>query len=82
MVLGTLQMGEVMLAESALSFLGVGVVAPDVSWGAMLADGREQLAGAWWIAAFPGLAITVTVLLVNLFGDALRSVVDPRRKRY
>ncbi len=82
LVLAALQMGSVMLAESALSFIGVGVVAPDVSWGAMLADGRDQLYGAWWIAAFPGLAITVTVLLVNLFGDALRALLDPRRKRY
>ncbi len=82
LVLAALQMGSVMLAESALSFLGVGIVSPEVSWGEMLADGRDQLVGAWWIAAFPGIAITVTVLLVNLFGDALKSVLDPRRKRY
>jgi peptide/nickel transport system permease protein len=82
LVLATLQMGTVMLAESALSFLGLGVVAPNVSWGAMLADGREQLVTAWWVAAFPGIAITVTVLLVNLFGDSLRSVLDPRQRRF
>jgi peptide/nickel transport system permease protein len=81
-VLATLQMGSVMLAESALSFLGLGVVAPAVSWGAMLADGRDELAGAWWIAAFPGLVITVTVLLVNLFGDALRPILDPRQRGF
>lgn len=81
-VLATLQMGSVMLAESALSFLGLGVVAPSVSWGAMLADGRDELAGAWWIAAFPGLVITVTVLLVNLFGDALRPILDPRHREF
>jgi peptide/nickel transport system permease protein len=48
----------------------------------MLADGRDELAGAWWIAAFPGLVITVTVLLVNLFGDALRPILDPRQRGF
>ena len=81
-VLATLQMGAVMLAESALSFLGLGVASPDISWGAMLAEGKDQLVYAWWIAALPGLAIFGTVLLVNLLGDALRPVLDPRRKRY
>jgi peptide/nickel transport system permease protein len=81
-VLATLQMGSVMLAESALSFLGLGVVEPSVSWGAMLADGRDEIVGAWWIAAFPGLVITVTVLLVNLFGDALRPILDPRHRGF
>ncbi|MBF8191830.1 ABC transporter permease [Nonomuraea sp. K274] len=81
-VLATLQVGSVMLAESALSFLGLGVVEPSVSWGAMLADGRDEIVGAWWIAAFPGLVITVTVLLVNLFGDALRPILDPRHRGF
>lgn len=79
-VLATLQMGSVMLAESALSFLDLGVVEPSISWGAMLADGRDEIVGAWWIAAFPGAIITVTVLLVNLFGDALRPILDPRHR--
>ena len=82
LVLATLQLGAVMLAEGALSFLGLGVVSPDISWGAMLADGKDQIVYAWWIAALPGLAIFLTVLLVNLLGDALRSILDPRRKRY
>jgi len=82
LVLATLQMGAVMLAESALSFLGLGVVSPDISWGAMLSEGKDQLVYAWWIAALPGLAILITVLLVNLLGDALRSVLDPRKRRY
>ena len=82
LVLTTLQMGMVILAESALSFLGLGVVSPQISWGAMLADGRDQLTTAWWIATFPGLAITAVVLLVNLLGDALRSWLDPRKRRY
>lgn len=82
LVLTTLQMGTVILAESALSFLGLGVVSPQISWGAMLADGRAQLTTAWWIAAFPGLAITIVVLMVNLLGDALRSWLDPRKRRF
>lgn len=82
LVLTTLQIGFVILAESALSFLGLGVVAPQISWGAMLADGRDQLTNAWWVATFPGVAITVVVLLVNLLGDALRSWLDPRKRRY
>ena len=82
LVLATLQMGTVMLAESALSFLGLGVVSPDISWGAMLADGKDVLVYAWWVAALPGLAISITVLLVNLLGDALRPVLDPKRRMY
>jgi peptide/nickel transport system permease protein len=82
LVLTTLQIGTVILAESALSFLGLGVVSPQISWGAMLADGRAHLTTAWWVAAFPGLAITVCVLLVNLLGDALRSWLDPKKRRY
>ncbi|MER5628237.1 ABC transporter permease [Streptosporangium sp. NPDC002544] len=82
LVLTTLQIGTVILAESALSFLGLGVVSPQISWGAMLADGRDQLSHAWWVAAFPGLAITIVVLLVNLLGDAMRSWLDPKKRRY
>lgn len=82
LVLTTLQMGFVILAESALSFLGLGVVPPGISWGVMLADGRDQLTNAWWMATWPGLAITVVVLLVNLLGDAMRSWLDPRKRRY
>ncbi|GII78543.1 peptide ABC transporter permease [Sphaerisporangium rufum] len=82
LVLVTLQIGTVILAESALSFLGLGVVSPQISWGAMLADGRDQLTHAWWVAAFPGLAITTVVLLVNLLGDAMRSWLDPKKRRY
>ena len=81
-VMATLQLGTIILAESALSFLGLGVAAPDISWGAMLSEGRDQLTSAWWIATFPGLAITLVVLLVNLLGDALRSRFDPKKKRF
>jgi peptide/nickel transport system permease protein len=68
------------LAEAALSFLGVGLPPPTPSWGAIIADGRSYIIDAWWICLFPGLAITITVLSLNLLGDALRDVLDPRVK--
>jgi peptide/nickel transport system permease protein len=79
--LGTLQVGTAILVESALSFLGLGVVPPMVSWGSMLASGQGELSQAWWIAFFPGLAITLLVLGVNLLGDALLTHHDPRKRR-
>jgi hypothetical protein len=60
----------------------VGVVAPDISWGAMLAEGRQYLRDSWWVVAFPGLAITLLVLTINLLGDALREAYDPRKRTY
>lgn len=80
--LGTLQIGTAILVESALSFLGLGVVPPDITWGGTLASGQELLTQAWWVAAFPGIAITVVVLLVNLLGDALLTRFDPKKRRY
>jgi len=77
-VIGTLELSSIIIFESALSFLGLGVRPPDVSWGAMLSDGREMLTVAWWPATLPGIAITVTVMGVNLLGDWLRDVLDPR----
>ncbi len=75
-VLATLRVASVILLESALSFLGLGV--QDVAtWGVMLANGRHYLNNAWWLATFPGLAIFLTVLSVNLLGDWLRDVTDP-----
>ena len=68
------------LAEAALSFLGLGVQPPDPSWGRMLFDGRAFIQQAWWMAVFPGLAILFTVLALNLLGDALRDALDPRQK--
>lgn len=82
LVLTTLEVGAMILAESALSFLGLGVVAPDVSWGAMLADGREFLRDAWWLVTIPGVFITLVVLLVNLLGDVLRTTYDVRKRTY
>lgn len=82
LVLTTLEVGAMVLAESALSFLGLGVVAPDISWGAMLADGREYLRDAWWLVTLPGIFITFVVLMVNMLGDALRTNYDVRKRRY
>ena len=78
LVIATLDMARVIVVESALSFLGLGVQPPTPTWGGMLADGRVYLTTAWWLATFPGLAILVTVLGINLLGDGLRDVLDPR----
>jgi peptide/nickel transport system permease protein len=79
-VLGTLDLGKLIIFEAALSFLGLGVKPPDVSWGGMLADGRAYLTVAWWIATLPGIAIVVTVLGGNLLGDWLRDEIDPKHQ--
>jgi peptide/nickel transport system permease protein len=80
LVVATLDMARVIVLESALSFLGLGVQPPTPTWGGMLADGRVYITTAWWLATFPGLAILVTVLGINLFGDGLRDTLDPRLK--
>jgi len=69
------------LWAAALSFLGLGAQPPTPEWGAMLADGRECMMDAWWIATFPGIAIMITVLGFNFFGDALRNALDPKMER-
>jgi peptide/nickel transport system permease protein len=81
MVIWTLELARVILMESALSFLGVGVPPPTPTWGRMLAEGRNLLTTAPWIATFPGIAITLTVLGVNFFGDGLRDLLDPRLRK-
>ncbi len=80
LVVATLDMARVIVIESALSFLGLGVQPPTPTWGGMLADGRVYISTAWWLATFPGLAIMITVLGINLFGDGLRDTLDPRLK--
>ncbi|NQW24267.1 MAG: ABC transporter permease subunit [SAR202 cluster bacterium] len=81
-VVATLQVGIVILLESTLSFLGAGVPPPTPAWGSMVADGRDKLAGGvWWISTFPGLAIMLTVVSLNLFGDWLRDKLDPRLRQ-
>jgi len=81
LVISTLQVGYVVLLEGTLSFLGVGVPPPNPAWGLMIADGRGFLATAWWITLFPGLAMLLTVLAVNLLGDWLRDTLDPRLRQ-
>jgi peptide/nickel transport system permease protein len=80
-VLATLGIAGAIITGSALSFLGLGIRPPTPEWGNMLAEGREFLARAWWVAFFPGLAIMAAVLAVNLLGDGLRDVLDPRFRR-
>ncbi|SFB10489.1 peptide/nickel transport system permease protein [Lentibacillus halodurans] len=79
-VIATLNVASTIILEASLSFLGLGIQPPDVSWGLMLSDGREYIATSWWVATFPGLAITLTVLGVIFLGDWLRDVLDPKIK--
>jgi peptide/nickel transport system permease protein len=79
-VLATLGIANNILLEAGLTFLGLGVDPTIPSWGGMLADGRNYIERAWWVATFPGLAITVTVLGFNLLGDWLRDTLDPRTR--
>jgi peptide/nickel transport system permease protein len=81
LVISTLQMGIVIISEASLNFLGVGVQSSVPTWGGMLSDGREFMRDAWWLATFPGLAISIVVLGVNLLGDGLRDALDPRLRR-
>jgi len=77
-VLATLQIGVVIILEASLSFLGIGIPRPTPAWGLLVADGRALVVSAWWVSLFPGLAILLTVLSVNLFGDWLRDRLDPK----
>ncbi|WP_411346022.1 ABC transporter permease [Paenibacillus sp. WLX1005] len=77
-VVSSMNVSTTILMEASLSFLGLGIKPPDVSWGGMLSDGRQYIATSWWVATFPGLAITLTVLGVIFLGDWLRDKLDPR----
>ena len=79
-VLATLQVGQVIIFEASLSFLGIGIQTPDVSWGLMLADARSYITNAWWAITLPGIAIMLTCLSSNLMGDWLRDTFDPMRR--
>ena len=81
MVLVTLNIGVVIIAEASLSFLGAGVPPPTPTWGLMISEGRGRIADAWWVSIIPGVAITLLVLSVNLFGDWLRDRMDPRLRQ-
>jgi peptide/nickel transport system permease protein len=78
LVVSSFQLAELIIVESSLSFLGLGVQPPLPSWGGMLSQGREYISSAWWLVFFPGFAIILTVLGANLFGDTVRDVLDPR----
>lgn len=80
-VLATLRMATIIIAEASLSFLGIGVPPAIPAWGTMVADGRADVASAWWIATLPGLAILLLTLSVNLFGEGLRDMLDPRMRK-
>lgn len=80
-VLATLQVGTVILLEATLSFLGAGIPRPNPAWGVMVADGRDHIASAWWIAVMPGIAIMMTVLSMNMMGDWLRDKLDPKLRQ-
>ena len=76
----TIDFASVMLSESALSFLGIGIQPPEVTWGLMVSQGRNYLASAWWLAFFPGLAIMLTALSANLLSSWIRTVNDPTQR--
>lgn len=76
-VVGTLTISAMILVEASLSFLGLGVPPPTPTWGGMVADGRNYIVTAWWVSVFPGCAIFLTVLVINLVGDWLREALDP-----
>jgi peptide/nickel transport system permease protein len=79
-VLGTLRMGNMVIMEASLSFLGLGIPPHIPAWGSMVAAGRDYLLVAWWVSTFPGLAILFLVLSINVFGEGLRDILDPRLK--
>jgi peptide/nickel transport system permease protein len=81
LVLATLQVGQVIIFEASLSFLGLGIQMPDVSWGLMLADARNYISNAWWAITMPGIAIMLTCLSSNMIGDWLRDTFDPQRRQ-
>lgn len=79
-VVGTLRMGFFIVTEASLSFLGLGIQPPTPAWGSMVAEGRDVILIAWWVSTLPGLAIVLLVLSLNLFGEGLRDILDPRLK--
>ncbi len=79
-VLGTLRLGYMIIMEASLSFIGLGIQPPTPAWGSMVASGRDYMLRAWWVATFPGLAILVLVMAINVFGEGLRDILDPRLK--
>jgi len=81
LVIATLRVGQLILIEAILSFLGAGVPPPKPAWGSMISDGRDYLGDAWWIAFFPGMAIFLVVMALNFLGDWMRDRFDPRLRQ-
>ena len=81
MVMTSLQVGQVILLEASLSFLGLGLLPGSPAWGIMVSEGRTVILDVWWLALFPGVAITAVVLAFNFFGDWLRDTLDPKLRR-
>ncbi len=81
LVLSSLQVGAAIIMEATLSFLGVGIPPPAPAWGVMVADGKDLVVSAWWVSLFPGIAILLTVLSLNLLGDWLRDRLDPKLRQ-
>jgi peptide/nickel transport system permease protein len=79
-VVGTLRMGFFIVTEASLSFLGLGIQPPTPAWGSMVSEGRDVILTAWWVSTFPGLAIVLLVLSLNVFGEGMRDILDPRLK--
>jgi peptide/nickel transport system permease protein len=79
-VVSTLQVAASILSEATLSFLGLGIQPPDVTWGIMLADGRNYIATSWWISTFPGITLSSAILGIMLLGNWLRDVLDPKNQ--
>ena len=79
-VIAAAHLGQMIIAESALSFIGLGVQPPTPSWGSMINKGREYITTAWWLTLYPGLAMTLTVMALGLLGDAVRDVMDPHMR--
>jgi ABC-type dipeptide/oligopeptide/nickel transport system permease subunit len=80
LTIAVMELARIILAEAALSFLGMGIQPPEASWGLMLADGRDYMIKAWWLVTFPGVAIALTVLFINMVAGWLRSVSDPQQR--
>jgi peptide/nickel transport system permease protein len=77
-VLASLEIGRMIITEAAISFLGFGIQPPTAAWGNILSEGRDYMTTAWWLTVFPGLAIVVTTLAINIVGDATRDRLDPK----
>jgi len=80
LTIAVMELARIILAEAALSFLGLGIQPPASSWGLILAQGRDYIVRAWWLVTFPGIAIALTVLLINMVAGWLRSVSDPQQR--